>query len=1018
MITAAVRRALYRLDRNRTAGVLLAAGILFSVAVFLHLGQRERASAAAQFRIVAADRTGAIQREILNRATLLATIVRLLNRPDVPPGSVQQIVDACCGAPGAGVLVLWIPWDGPGNPGEDWKRVERFAAAWKWRGDHAPGWLADALRRAVRGGGTITVPAATASGAELLVFAAPVSGPGGGIRGVACVIDRVGDIVERGIGTAAPADLDLVLEDATEGGRRIYRHRSREYAAGPGGHPALIYETPLHFADREWTVRALSVSAFLSGQNRWTRWNLLAAMLLVTMLVAAMTREVLRPAACVRALVAARRRRLRQVNRRLIAEADVRREAEQRLALTREAASVGMWEWDILRGRTTSTPEVFRIFGLPPGPEFPAHDEWLALVHPEDRERIDGELSRALESSGNYESEYRIIRPDGAVRWLLTKARLFRDEDGRPARMLGVNVDVTELKEAELALNENQARMRRMFANAAIGVVMSDRDGRMLEVNDFACQVTGYSRAEMLAMRTRDLIHAGDLDRHLRRMGDLVGGAVPDYVAETRIVRRDKGVLWMRVSVSPTMEDGACTGIVALCEDITARRQAEAQLEYQSLNDTLTGLPNRRLFNDRLQQSLAEARRSGDSVAVFYLDIDGFRSANETLGQTTGDALLLEAGRRLRGTVRATDTLARMAGDEFAVIVPHLHDTADAGRVGRKLIDSLAAPFRAGEKEIALTACAGVSLFPRHSTDAADLLLHAQAATRAARREGRGQLSFFTPELGRAVRERVELEGQLRGAATRGEIVVHYQPEYDLRDGRLVGFESLARWKHPDLGLVSPARFIPIAEETGLIVPIGLSVLEQACREALRWQRSGRDPVQVAVNVSSIQFFHEDFVNCVFEILERTGLPPNLLQLELTESVVVAGFSGPAAKMAQLRERGITLAVDDFGTGYSSLSYLPRLPFQAMKIDRSFVRNLHEISESRAMIQSLVALAHNLNLNVVVEGVETPEELSAVRTLGCDTVQGYLLGRPSASTRRHLDGDRRLLLPSEVLTYS
>jgi len=294
----------------------------------------------------------------------------------------------------------------------------------------------------------------------------------------------------------------------------------------------------------------------------------------------------------------------------------------------------------------------------------------------------------------------------------------------------------------------------------------------------------------------------------------------------------------------------------------------------------------------------------------------------------------------------------------------------------------------------------------------------AQVGLHAARGEGHNRCRQYTPELGRVLRERVELESRLRGAAARGEITVHYQPEYDLRNGHLVGFEALARWKHPELGLVPPSRFIPIAEETGLIVPIGLLVLEEACRSAVLWQKPGWPPVQVAVNVSATQFAREDFVDRVLDTLRRTGLPPTLLQLELTESVLLGDFARAAAKMEELRSAGVTLAVDDFGTGYSSLSYLPNLPFQAMKIDRSFVRNLHDAAESRTMIESLVALAHNLNLNVVVEGVESPAELSWVRALGCDTVQGYLLGRPSASAEKHLEGDRRILLPTEMLTYS
>ena len=642
----------------------------------------------------------------------------------------------------------------------------------------------------------------------------------------------------------------------------------------------------------------------------------------------------------------------------------------------------------------------------------------MALVHPDDRERMQRSLDAAVAGGLAYQNEYRVMLPDGGTRWLLTKGHLVRDEAGRPLRLLGVNIDITATKEVEVALTENQERMRRMFANAAIGVLMVDVEDRIVEVNDFACRAAGYSREEMLAMRTSELVHPDDRQQHLNRLTRLVSGVDTDHVAELRFLRKDGRVAWLRVSASRATEDGKCSGVVALCEDITPHRVAEEKLEYQSWNDPLTGLPNRRLFDDRTQQALADAERNGGRIAVLCLEIDGLHVVNDSLDAAAADGLLVEVSQRLRGCLRANDTLARLGGEQFAVLAPHFAEPNDAEQVGRKLIDAMSAPLETGGQEVALMASVGISIFPRHGGDAAELIRCAQAALHSARRDGGDRLRFFTPELGRTLRERMELEGQLRSALERGEILVHYQPEYDLRTGLLAGFESLARWKHPQLGMVPPERFIPLAEETGLIVPIGMAILDQACREARRWQKPDCPAVQVAVNVSSVQFFREDFVEGVFGVLERTGLPPELLQLELTESVLLSGFAGPAAKMARLRERGISLVVDDFGTGYSSLSYLPRLPFQGMKIDRTFVRNLNEIADSQAMIQSLVSLAHNLNLNVVVVGVESPAELATVRALGCDMVQGYLLGRPSASTARHLDGDRRLLLPSEMLTYS
>ncbi|MDE3164687.1 MAG: EAL domain-containing protein, partial [Acidobacteriota bacterium] len=720
----------------------------------------------------------------------------------------------------------------------------------------------------------------------------------------------------------------------------------------------------------------------------------------------------------VRALVASKGRRLGEANRRLRAEARVRREAEQRLTLALEAADMGIWDWDIAAGRTTASPEIFRMFGLPPAEEFPGHEGWLGLIHPDDRERMERQLEYALESNSAYEAEYRIVRPDGAARRVLSKGRLFPDAAGRPARMLGVNMDITDMRAAERALSENQERTRRMFAHATVGAILCDAEGRFVEISDFVCRVTGYTWEDLFSMRLADLIHPEDREGYAGHMQDVMAGAAGSYVGEVRVLRRDGEAVWMRVSVSQAMQDGQCAGTIALWEDITARKQAEERLEFQSRTDPLTGLPNRTLFCSRVEQTLADARRTGQTVGIIYLDIDSFHAFNETRGHAAGDALLAEIPEHLRACLGSGDTLARLGGDEFGVLLPRVDEAGDAERLARRLMDVLAAPLRAATGEFPLSASTGISLFPRHAADAPTLLQHAHTAMSAARSGGRGGCRLFTPELGRALRERVQLEGELRGAVDRGEIVVHYQPEYCLRDGRLTGFEALARWRHPRQGILPPDRFISLAEQSGLIVPIGMRVLEAACRAAATWQTPGAPPVQVAVNVSSVQFFREDFVEAVLGTLARTGLRADLLQLELTESVVLGGFDGPAAKMSRLRDAGVSLMVDDFGTGYSSLSYLVRLPFQGMKLDRSFVRNLHEVGESRAMIRSLVALAHNLNLSVVVEGVERPEELSAVHQLECDIAQGYLLGRPGADPSRHLDGDRRLMLPAESLTYS
>ena len=448
--------------------------------------------------------------------------------------------------------------------------------------------------------------------------------------------------------------------------------------------------------------------------------------------------------------------------------------------------------------------------------------------------------------------------------------------------------------------------------------------------------------------------------------------------------------------------DGFNTMLSELERRNLEKRKAEAELQFQALTDALTRLPNRRLFMDRLSQTLALAEREGRIVGLLYIDLDGFKLVNDSLGHAIGDLLLCEVSSRLQARVRKSDTLARMGGDEFTIILPSLSEKEDAALVARSLLDALVKPFLIEGHEITIGATIGISLFPEHAREASDLMRQADSAMYAAKRNGKNQAMYFRPELGLLVRERLNLETQLRGAIGRGEIKVHYQPEFDVASGRLVRFEALVRWLHPSLGLIPPLKFIPIAEESGLIVPLGAFIMECACKEATKWQSLAPFPIQVAVNVSSIQFERETFVEEVAEILRHSGLKPELLQIELTESVMVGSIERSAQKMMHLRSLGVSLAIDDFGTGYSCLGYLPNLPFDALKIDRSFVKDLNSKPEAAAMVRALVGLAHNIGMRVIVEGIEDSQQLQLIRQFAANEVQGFLLGRPTTEPEEQI----------------
>jgi diguanylate cyclase (GGDEF)-like protein len=433
-----------------------------------------------------------------------------------------------------------------------------------------------------------------------------------------------------------------------------------------------------------------------------------------------------------------------------------------------------------------------------------------------------------------------------------------------------------------------------------------------------------------------------------------------------------------------------------------AKSEAESKLQWQALTDELTGLPNRRLLHDRLTQVLALAKRESHIVALLYLDLDGFKLINDSLGHTVGDLLLGQVAKRLQSRIRKADTLARLGGDEFTVILSSLRSKEEAELVANSLLGVLAIPFAIESHELTIGASIGISVFPDNASEASDLLQQADSAMYSAKRDGKNRVAYFTSRLGSLVRERLSLENQLRAAISRGEIDVHYQPEFEVSTQRLVRFEALARWHHPTLGNISPSKFIPIAEESGLIIPLGMFILERACEQAVTWQSVSTAPVQVAVNVSSIQFMRETFVDEVAEVLRHTTLDPKLLQIELTESVMLHGADPAAETMQRLKALGVSIAIDDFGTGYSCFSYLPRLPFNALKIDRAFVMDLDKRPEMLAMVQSLVTLAHNLNMQVVAEGVETVRQLEMIEMLGGNQVQGYLLGRPTADPKSQL----------------
>lgn len=540
---------------------------------------------------------------------------------------------------------------------------------------------------------------------------------------------------------------------------------------------------------------------------------------------------------------------------------------------------------------------------------------------------------------------------------------------------------------------EMEARFAAIFNQAAVGMVQADVNGRWMHVNEKLCEILDTPREELIGRQFQELTHPDDIGPDNELAERLLSGSMLSVSREKRYRRRDGSYVWTSLTLYLVRaESGRPKYRIAVIQDISQRHQAEARLVYMANHDAVTGLPNRHLFNTRLQEMLADAEGTGG--ALLLLDLDNFKGVNDSLGHDMGDRLIVEAAERLRGCVRPGDTVARLGGDEFAALLPGAGGSGGAEPVGSRILNAMAEPYVIDGHELFVTASVGIALLPAHGRDAAMALKNADTALYDAKGVGGNALRFYTQEMGSHAVRRLKLKMALRRAMEREELHIEYQPILHAAGGKIVAVEALARWTSRELGPVPPAEFIPIAEETGLIHPIGAWVLTEACRQTRALHDAGHTDLRVAVNLSGRQFQQRELEQVVANALDDSGLPAEFLELELTESVLMRRPERAASIVRQLRAWGVGVSVDDFGTGYSSLSYLKRFRIDNIKIDRSFVRDVHTNPEDQSIVQAIVALARSLQLGVVAEGVETVEQLAFLRRLGCQHMQGYLFSRP------------------------
>jgi diguanylate cyclase (GGDEF)-like protein/PAS domain S-box-containing protein len=740
-----------------------------------------------------------------------------------------------------------------------------------------------------------------------------------------------------------------------------------------------------------------------------------------------------------------------------VAAAIERKQAEEALRLSewrleeaQRLAQLGSWHWDRASKTLTWSDELCRIYGLDPLSHRPSYEDFLSRLPPEQRDAVASLFTHAFETRRPFSHETTAVRPDGELRTLFNKVEVLIDDAGEVTGLAGACLDITVRKYAEL-LELDRGRILEQVAEDEPLPGILQRIAETLEHQrpDLkACLLLARSgqwlvgAAPSLSGECVDAIEALATNVAEASFAAAAVAVAPVLVADTAtdpgwralrefcerhaigccwsvpIVSANGGVLGTLSLVGPAARSASeadrqlLESVCRLAAVAIDHRELTDKLSHQAQHDALTGLPNRLLFQDRLGQALAQARRNTQQVAVIHMDLDRFKHINDTLGHSLGDALLCQAARRLDSCVRRSDTLARLGGDEFTVVLGELDDPREAMRTARNIIEAMRLPFTVEGRELFVSISLGISLFPDDGADGESLMINADVAMYRAKELGRDNFQWFATEMNIMARERMELEWHLRYAMQSGQLSLAYQPQCDAA-GTVLAFEALLRWQHPTLGEIAPTRFIPLAEESGLIVSIGEWVLCTACMQAARWRRGGHPNLRMSVNVSTLQFNRPDWIDTVRRALHDAQLPPEALELEITESLLLKSVHETSANLFELRKLGVGVAIDDFGTGYSSLSYLHRLPISKLKIDQSFVSEIGARAptgrEDAPIVRTIIALAHNLGMAVVAEGVETEAQRQLLLELGCQALQGFLLHAPlgAEQARGLLDGQRR-----------